>query len=883
LPSNRVSNEPPFSNLGLDYYGPISLRRSHTPEGREVVKCYGALFTCLSVRAVSLELAIDGTARTFLLALRRHIARHGVPVTIVSDSGTNLLLGRRTVELVESGRKKKEDVILSFCASRSINWRVNTPLAPWRGGVFERMVALTRESLQAMVTRSRPAIDVYETLLVEAATIINSRPITYLAEGVAEPLPLRPLDFLRPFVNDRTIGGIGEFHPVHGVPTKAEDLKHMWSGLNERLDRFWRTWSGEYLTGLLDRRTKRPALGFDRPPEVGEVVLVNDDKLIPRAQWPVARIVELVPSKDNEIRTVVIRMGNTQRLVKRPIERLHPLELSPGGGQASVQRGSTHFVLTTLTALMILALGSPTVAGTSSPFQPWGVVGTRLGQAFFPAPHQHVSIYVDLNFSEDLERLGASEELSARWKEALCHVLPEAWEDCNTGSRRRRRFIGELLGGGALLLGLRNCYKIGKLEDKLDAMGPIHNETLGLIREQAIWNALRALAQDWASVSLSGEATVRFWTDETKKLIIDELELDPDCYLRDRVFEAVSTLRIVEGREASRYPHLRVEIRLLRLRDCGQLAVGISDIGEFVHQRHKDYFARKVIPSRGVFRGEQFREVRPGHCQLVRLNTYECQESDYPWKMFQNGSCLGKVEQSDRPAYTTIEHGCLKAWEDTELADPCFVNTIVDNDRGEIYVATTCPSYSIESERHSLEGPTQLVVQLARNQSLEVGGNTIQVKGLIKGKRERVELLHSYNRTRLDRAEEEVKNWAEGSRSEGMSTPGEWSTTLISLLGATGGLGVLGIILYALCRQRLLQAGLSVLSCCWNCATPTPDGPTIQYHVQAPTTSDQPSQGRVWHLYDGSTSASPVTTPVRRPATRPSLFASPTREELLTA
>ena len=54
-------------------------------------KRYGALFSCLTKRAVHLELASDLSTDIFILALRSFIARRGKPKEILNDNGTNFI------------------------------------------------------------------------------------------------------------------------------------------------------------------------------------------------------------------------------------------------------------------------------------------------------------------------------------------------------------------------------------------------------------------------------------------------------------------------------------------------------------------------------------------------------------------------------------------------------------------------------------------------------------------------------------------------------------------------------------------------------------------------------------------------------------------------
>ncbi|XP_059045880.1 uncharacterized protein LOC131841577 [Achroia grisella] len=86
LPAARLQhNRRPFSYTGVDFFGPIEVT-----VGRRRQKRYCMLFTCLTVRAIHMELTEDLSSDSAIMALRRMGARRGLPLVIYSDNGTNL-------------------------------------------------------------------------------------------------------------------------------------------------------------------------------------------------------------------------------------------------------------------------------------------------------------------------------------------------------------------------------------------------------------------------------------------------------------------------------------------------------------------------------------------------------------------------------------------------------------------------------------------------------------------------------------------------------------------------------------------------------------------------------------------------------------------------
>ena len=128
LPEERLDASPAFTNVGVDYFGPFIVTI-----GRRNKKRWCCLFTCLTMRAVHIEVVPKLDTDSGLNAIMRFIARRGKPSTITNDNGTNFVgAERESAEYVAAWNKEG---IEEHLIQRGIRWKYNPSAAPHFGGV----------------------------------------------------------------------------------------------------------------------------------------------------------------------------------------------------------------------------------------------------------------------------------------------------------------------------------------------------------------------------------------------------------------------------------------------------------------------------------------------------------------------------------------------------------------------------------------------------------------------------------------------------------------------------------------------------------------------------------------------------------------------------
>lgn len=309
LPKQRLTEAPPFTYCGVDYFGPCLIK-----EGRKVLKRYGVLFTCLASRAIHIETANSLETDSFLNALRRFVGRRGPVREVHSDQGTNLIGAENELELAL--KEMDSDKIQSYPkrnanADWMITWKRNPPAASHMGGVWERQIRTVRSTLAGIMREHVGMLDdeSFRTLLVEVESIVNSRPLTFPSSDVNDSNRLTPNHIL-------TMKSKVVMPPPGNFQRADVYLRKRWRRVQYLANLFWTRWRKEYMHTLQARnKWNHPQRNF----EPGDIVLVVDEHSA-RNQWQMARVISVNIDKKNLVRSATIKTMSS--ILERPISKL---------------------------------------------------------------------------------------------------------------------------------------------------------------------------------------------------------------------------------------------------------------------------------------------------------------------------------------------------------------------------------------------------------------------------------------------------------------------------------------------------------------------------------------------------------------------------------
>ena len=298
LPDFRVSENPPFSNVGLDFIGPLLTR---TSKDNEVVKSYICLFTCCSTCGIQLETCESLNVSSCRLLFRRFCSRRGLPVLLLSDNASTFKSASQEISKIARSKEIK-----NYVANKGVTWTFITPRASWMGGSWERMVKSVKRCLKKTLGRSLLTFEEITTIVCEIEAVLNDRPITYCYDdegGISYPLTPSEL------INGRCLTKLND--RVFEIINTNEALTKKVRYHRNLLCGFTNRWQTEYLQSLQEVSSKPGSKSSNI--EVGEVVIIKDENS-PRQMWKLGHVNvdELIKSNDGLIRSAIVRTNTKE-------------------------------------------------------------------------------------------------------------------------------------------------------------------------------------------------------------------------------------------------------------------------------------------------------------------------------------------------------------------------------------------------------------------------------------------------------------------------------------------------------------------------------------------------------------------------------------------
>ncbi|XP_055633360.1 uncharacterized protein LOC129773740 [Toxorhynchites rutilus septentrionalis] len=305
-PARLAAFTRPFTYVGIDYFGPIEVAL-----GRRVEKRWGMLITCLTIRAIHIELVCTLSTNSCIMGLRNFVARRGTPRKIYSDRGTNFVGASRTLKEAMAAINEKQ--FMEEFISSETDWIFNPPAAPHMGGCWERLIRTVKANLMAIQSSRKPTDEVLRNVLIEIESIVNSRPLTHVPIDSDSAPALTPNHFL--------LGSSDGSKPLTILDNSGSALLQNWRSSQIIANQFWRRWVTDYLPEIT-RRTKW--FVHTKPIVIGDVVIIVDPQL-PRNCWPKGRIIHTKVGCDGCIRSATIQTA--KGIYERPVTKLAVLDV----------------------------------------------------------------------------------------------------------------------------------------------------------------------------------------------------------------------------------------------------------------------------------------------------------------------------------------------------------------------------------------------------------------------------------------------------------------------------------------------------------------------------------------------------------------------------
>lgn len=281
----------------VDCCGPF-----YITQGRSTVKRWMLVITCLTTRAINIEILHTMSTDSVITALFNHFAIRGMATKIMSDQGTNFMgaINELQREINEWNKRKAEKGLETW----KIEWEVSPAYAPHMNGSVERLIGCIKRAIKKTEKILQEKLfkfneEKFRMITCEIIGLLNNRPLCMV------PIKGTVNKFLTP--NYFLMGRENCFS--RPLSKSSSTLQNNWQDLLEIQGILWNHWLEFYIPQHLKRQKWIRRV---KNIEKGDIVLTADPTVT--NSWRLAVVIDAPLGSQDQTRKITLKLGKADQM-----------------------------------------------------------------------------------------------------------------------------------------------------------------------------------------------------------------------------------------------------------------------------------------------------------------------------------------------------------------------------------------------------------------------------------------------------------------------------------------------------------------------------------------------------------------------------------------
>ena len=197
----------------------------------------------MASRAVHIDISPDYSTQTLVMLLRRFVPLRGYPEKLCSDTGSQLVAASNELQGIIKGFDQEK--LIKFGVDKGLTWEFAAPDGPWQNGCSEALIKSAKKAIRGAIGSQVLSFSELQTVCLEAANLLNERPIGRH--------PTDPHDGAYLCPNHLLLGRASSRVPS-GPFRQSDNPRHRFELVQKITDCLWMRWTRDFFPSLLVRQ-----------------------------------------------------------------------------------------------------------------------------------------------------------------------------------------------------------------------------------------------------------------------------------------------------------------------------------------------------------------------------------------------------------------------------------------------------------------------------------------------------------------------------------------------------------------------------------------------------------------------------------------------------